>query len=87
VRPHAVVEGASPTCGRPPAPEAYRVIHAATASHVPAALKEQLAVGGRLVIPVGTEDQWLHVIERTPAGFTDEKREAVRFVPLLPGIA
>ena len=31
--------------------------------------------------------QWLHVVERTPGGFTDEKREAVRFVPLLPGIA
>ena len=51
------------------------------------ALKQQLAVGGRLVLPVGTEEQWLHVVERTPAGFTDEKREAVRFVPLLPGIA
>jgi protein-L-isoaspartate(D-aspartate) O-methyltransferase len=63
------------------------ILCAATASHVPAALKEQLAVGGRLVIPVGTGEQWLHVIERTPAGYTDEKREAVRFVPLLPGIA
>lgn len=63
------------------------ILCAATASHVPAALKEQLAVGGRLVIPVGTGEQWLHVIERTPTGFTDEKREAVRFVPLLPGIA
>jgi len=63
------------------------ILCAATASHVPAALKEQLAVGGRLVIPVGAGEQWLHVIERTPAGFTDEKREAVRFVPLLPGIA
>jgi len=63
------------------------ILCAATASHVPPALKEQLAVGGRLVLPVGIEDQWLHVIERTPSGFTDEKREAVRFVPLLPGIA
>jgi len=63
------------------------ILCAATASHVPAALGEQLAVGGRLVIPVGTDEQWLHVIERTPSGFTDEKREAVRFVPLLPGIA
>ena len=59
---------------------------AATASPVPEALKEQLAVGGRLVIPVGTGEQWLHVIERTSAGFTDTKRDAVRFVPLLPGI-
>ena len=63
------------------------ILCAATASHVPEALKEQLAPGGRLVIPVGTNEQWLHVVERTPGGFTDERREAVRFVPLLPGIA
>jgi protein-L-isoaspartate(D-aspartate) O-methyltransferase len=63
------------------------ILCAATASSIPEPLKEQLAVGGRLVIPVGTDEQWLHVIERTRAGFTDEKREAVRFVPLLPGIA
>ena len=54
---------------------------------MPAALKEQLAVGGRLVIPVGTDEQWLHVVDRTATGFTDERRDAVRFVPLLPGIA
>lgn len=63
------------------------ILCAATASHVPAALKEQLAAGGRLVIPVGTDEQWLHVVERTTTGFTDERRDAVRFVPLLPGIA
>ncbi len=63
------------------------ILCAATASHIPEALKAQLAVGGRLVIPVGTGEQWLHVVERTPAGFTDEKRDAVHFVPLLPGIA
>ena len=63
------------------------ILCAATASHVPEALKAQLAVGGRLVIPVGTGEQWLHVVERTSAGFTDEKRDAAHFVPLLPGIA
>ena len=64
------------------------ILCAATAARVPESLKEQLAVGGRLVIPVGTpEEQWLHVVERTPTGFTEQKREAVRFVPLLPGLA
>jgi protein-L-isoaspartate(D-aspartate) O-methyltransferase len=63
------------------------ILCAASASHVPDALKEQLAVGGRLVIPVGTDEQWLHVVDRTPAGFKDEKRDLVHFVPLLPGIA
>ena len=63
------------------------ILSAASASHVPPALKEQLAVGGRLVLPVGVGEQWLHVIDRTEKGFTEVKREAVRFVPLLPGLA
>jgi protein-L-isoaspartate(D-aspartate) O-methyltransferase len=58
----------------------------ACASHIPAALKEQLAVGGRMVVPVGVEDQWLYVVDRTASGYTEQKREAVRFVPLVPGI-
>ncbi|WP_171165902.1 protein-L-isoaspartate(D-aspartate) O-methyltransferase [Usitatibacter palustris] len=62
------------------------ILSAASASHIPPALKEQLAVGGRLVLPVGTDDQWLYVIDRTEKGFTEIKREAVRFVPLVPGL-
>ena len=63
------------------------ILSAASASHVPPALKEQLAVGGRLVLPVGVGEQWLFVIDRTDKGFTEQRREAVRFVPLLPGLA
>ena len=63
------------------------ILCAASASHVPPALKEQLAVGGRLVLPVGVGEQWLYVIDRTEKGLTEQKREAVRFVPLLPGLA
>jgi len=63
------------------------ILSAASASHVPPALKEQLAVGGRLVLPVGTDEQWLTVIDRDDRGFTEERREAVRFVPLVPGLA
>jgi protein-L-isoaspartate(D-aspartate) O-methyltransferase len=60
---------------------------AASATHVPPELKEQLAVGGRMVLPVGTEDQWLYTVDRTDKGFVEQKRDAVRFVPLLPGLA
>ena len=63
------------------------ILIAASATRVPDALKQQLAVGGRMVLPVGTDDQWLYVVDRTDKGFVEQKREPVRFVPLLPGIA
>ena len=63
------------------------ILCAASASHIPPALKSQLAPGGRLVIPVGVEEQWLFVVDRTPTGFAERRREAVRFVPMLPGVA
>jgi protein-L-isoaspartate(D-aspartate) O-methyltransferase len=63
------------------------ILMAASATHIPEPLKQQLVVGGRMVLPVGTEDQWLWVVDRTEKGFVEQRREAVRFVPLLPGIA
>jgi protein-L-isoaspartate(D-aspartate) O-methyltransferase len=63
------------------------ILMAASATHVPEALKQQLAVGGRMVLPVGIDDQWLYVVDRTENGFVEQKRAAVRFVPLLPGLA
>ena len=63
------------------------ILMAASAARVPEALKEQLAPGGRMVLPVGTDDQWLYVIDRKENGFVERKCAAVRFVPLLPGIA
>ena len=61
------------------------ILVAAAPEEVPQILLEQLAPGGRLVVPVGAQSQVLLVIERTPSGF--ERREVlpVRFVPLLPG--
>ena len=54
---------------------------------VPPALLAQLAPGGRLVIPVGSEHQELQVHRRTPEGFTIERIFPVRFVPLTGGDA
>lgn len=56
------------------------------ATHVPQDLLQQMAVGGRMVIPVGTGDQTLMLIERTPEEYRQTKLEAVKFVPLLGGI-
>jgi len=55
---------------------------------VPAALLEQLADGGRLVIPVGRAGaQELLCIRRAGAEFVRERLDLVSFVPLLEGIA
>lgn len=62
----------------------YRAILVAAASRrVPPALLDQLAPGGRLVIPVGGDDvQELLVIERTATGFDRRRVTTVRFVPM-----
>ena len=66
------------------------IIVTAAASHVPQELLAQLAVGGRMVIPVGTNAQALYLIERTNIDsgndYKQTKLEAVKFVPLLGGL-
>jgi protein-L-isoaspartate(D-aspartate) O-methyltransferase len=62
------------------------ILVAAAAGDVPPALLEQLAPGGRLVIPVGAPGaQELRLIHRTAEGFNTESLERVTFVPLVPG--
>ena len=64
------------------------IIMTAAATYVPDELKQQLAVGGRLVLPVGkeSESQKLTMIDRTVDGFIEKVVHDVRFVPLVPGI-
>jgi len=71
--------------GLPEAGPFDSIIVAAAGMHVPPALLEQLALGGRLVLPVGTAEQYLSFIERTPQGYHETRLDAVRFVPLLAG--
>jgi protein-L-isoaspartate(D-aspartate) O-methyltransferase len=64
------------------------IIVAAAAYSVPAALLEQLAEGGRLVIPVGTDrGQELLRVTRRGDRFERETLGPVIFVPLLQGLA
>lgn len=63
------------------------IIMAAAATHVPRGLLEQLAVGGRLLFPLGASEQRLCLIERDLHEYRETNLEAVRFVPLLPGVA
>jgi protein-L-isoaspartate(D-aspartate) O-methyltransferase len=62
------------------------ILVTAAATHVPEALKKQLAVGGRMVVPMGAGDQHLCVIERAARGFSEAKLDAVKFVPMLSGL-
>lgn len=60
------------------------IVVAAGAIEVPAALREQLAISGRLVIPVGSQLQHLMRITRVDEHrYEEEELTAVRFVPLI----
>lgn len=63
------------------------IIVTAAPPAVPEALLEQLAPGGRLVVPVGGDSgQELKVFDRTPDGIVSQTMEQVRFVPLVKGL-
>ena len=63
-----------------------RIIVTAAPPEIPPALIEQLAVGGRMVIPVGGDHhQELILIRKTEEGITQSVEELVKFVPLVKG--
>jgi protein-L-isoaspartate(D-aspartate) O-methyltransferase len=61
------------------------IIVTAAASSMPETLYQQLNDGGRLIIPVGEENQQLHCITKREDEFESKIIEAVRFVPLVAG--
>jgi protein-L-isoaspartate(D-aspartate) O-methyltransferase len=69
------------------------IIVTAGTTHVPTGLLKHLKPGGRMVLPLaqrgehGDGVQRLTVIEATPGGYREQIFDAVRFVPLLPGLA
>lgn len=58
------------------------IVITAAPPEIPEPLLEQLAVGGRMVVPVGEAHQQLFVIERTETGYDRQPNIAVRFVPM-----
>lgn len=62
------------------------IVTTAAPQRIPQELLNQLADGGRLIIPVGLDDaQELRLVTRAGDEFTTEVLNAVRFVPLLVG--
>lgn len=74
------------TLGWPEAAPFDAINVAAGAPVVPEALRQQLAIGGRLVLPVGSKQagqQLLRITRISADEFTTEELAAVRFVPLI----
>ena len=62
------------------------ILGAAAPETLPAALLDQLAPDGRLILPVGGRRQQLMMVTSTTDGFVEEIIEEVNFVPMLQGV-
>jgi protein-L-isoaspartate(D-aspartate) O-methyltransferase len=72
--------------GLPEAAPFDTIIAAAASAHVPQSLLDQLAVGGRLILPLGSRSQVLCLVERNAEGLVEKMYDAVHFVPMLSGV-
>lgn len=60
-----------------------RIIVTAAPEQIPSALVDQLAVGGTMVLPVGTIFQKIRIVTKDSRGVTQKKTIPVRFVPMV----
>ncbi len=61
------------------------IIVTAAPPEIPSKLVEQLKVGGRMVIPVGSFFQELYLLTKTETGINKQQLLPVRFVPMIKG--
>ncbi len=69
--------------GWPEAAPFDAILVTAAPERIPRALVNQLAMGGRMVVPLGNLDQVLVRIRKTPSGLKRENLLPVRFVPMI----
>jgi protein-L-isoaspartate(D-aspartate) O-methyltransferase len=64
-----------------------RIMVTAAPDEIPQPLIDQLAPGGRLVIPVGPQGdtQWMTIVEKTAMGVAERRTIPVQFVPFTRG--
>ena len=72
--------------GLPEAAPFDSIILSAASPQLPKALLQQLALGGRMILPFGTSEQVLRLVERTRSGLSEATLDAVHFVPMLMGV-
>ena len=84
---NAFLRWADGAAGWPESAPFDRIVAAATAEDVPAALADQLKIGGVMVLPLGMQNgrQSLWRISRSEQGFQTEEIGDVAFVPFLAG--
>jgi protein-L-isoaspartate(D-aspartate) O-methyltransferase len=75
--------------GLPAAAPFDAIVAAAAARQIPDALRQQLAPGGRMILPMHGDDgsQRLVLVERSGRGFRESELDAVKFVPFVAGKA
>ena len=85
--PNVRLKHADGSLGLPEAAPCDTIIVAAAGPTIPQALLDQLAPGGRLLMPVGPSwEQVLVMMERRANGFSETRLDPVRFVPLVAGV-
>lgn len=81
---HRVADGADGWSEKAPFDS---IIVSAAANRIPRQLVKQLKVGGRMILPMGDDDQILVLLEKNEDGLSSKESIGVRFVPMVGKIA
>ena len=84
--PNLRLKHADGNLGLPEAAPFDSIILSAAARQLPQALLQQLAPGGRMILPFGSTAQVLRLVERNRSGYSETTLDSVRFVPMLMGV-
>ena len=81
--PNVTVRAGNGYLGWPERAPFQRIIVTAAPETIPQTLVDQLAVGGIMVVPVGTLFQEMIIVTKSDKGVAEKRTIAVRFVPMV----